>query len=346
MDTIEIDGSYGEGGGQILRTSLTMSLLTGKPFKMTKIRAMRNNPGLAPQHLAAIQSAITISGSHAEGAELKSQELYFEPKPVRAGKYVFTVNTAGAMPLVLHTIFLPLALAKENSQLEFFGGTHVLWAPCFEYLSYVWQKMLKKIGFSLELTLEKAGYYPKGGGHFSAKIDGNLSEIKPLQILERGPIQAFESIGVLSHLPQHIVDREWKALEKGIAELEITRPLGKTVKNYESLYPGNALFLWVEFIHSVAGFNSIGEKGKPVETVAEEITKPFCEFWRADAPIDEHLADQLLLPLAFAKGESRFRTIGISEHLLTNASIIQKFLDVKIEIQGILGRSGTVIISN
>lgn len=341
---VELDGSVGEGGGQILRTALTLSLLTQRPFHIQKIRANRPNPGLAHQHLMAVKAALAISESTARRAELQSQDLYFQPGPVKAGSYVISVPTAGAMTLVLQTIFLPLCLQPQPSHLEFQGGTHVPWAPAFEYLSEVWVPTLKRLGIEMTLYMDKAGYYPKGGGRFIADIRGE-AKLSSLDLEQRQALQSLETIAVLTDIPETVATREWKALAQAIAPLHRHIPLKKTLHTYSSPGPGNALFLIARFENSVAGFDALGEKRKPSEDVANEVARQFQEFMTTTSAIDVHLADQILLPLAIAPASSRYSVAKIEDHLTTNAQIIQEFLPVKIEIQGNKDGPGFVEIS-
>lgn len=341
---IELDGSVGEGGGQILRTALTLSLLTQRPFHIKNIRANRPNPGLATQHVMAIKAALAISESTARRAEIQSQDVYFDPGKVKAGSYVFSVSTAGAMPLVLQTLALPLCLQPEPSFLEFTGGTHVPWAPSTEYLREVWIPIMQKLGIEISLEMKKAGYYPKGGGSFTVRIAGG-AHIKPLNFLERGTLKNLEAIVILSDLTKSIADREWKELSSSLANLSLGVKIKQTLRTYPSLGPGNMLLLIAKFENSIAGFDSLGEKGKPSEAVAKDVAAQFCQFMETSSAIDMHLADQILLPLCINPEPCRYSVSQIDEHLPTNATIIREFLPVNIQIQGKTGYFGTVEIS-
>ena len=341
-EIIEIDGSCGEGGGQILRSSLTMSLLTGHPFTMNNIRIKRKNPGLAPQHLTAIHAAAQISGSRVEGAVLKSQQIKFFPGKTSPGNYFFKVDTAGAMPLVLHTVFLPLALAGDGTA-RFHGGTHVSWAPCYEYLQEIWGETLRQLGFDLQGKIERAGYYPKGGGAFQFEIS-HAVDYRPLELLERPPLEKLELTCILSNLPEHIAEREFATVQQQMAQLALPVPITTILKKYPSPGAGNVLFLQAKFAGARAGFTSLGKRGLSAEKVAQNLVDEFLGYWQSQAPIDEHLADQLLLPLILAPGVSNYRVAKVSQHLLTNALIIGRFADAKIEISGEEGQTGQVTI--
>lgn len=338
---IEIDGSFGEGGGQILRSSLSLSLITGKPFRITKIRAGREKPGLSHQHLEAIQAAVQISGSKAEGAALRSQELSFEPGRVAAGDYSFAVRTAGAMPLVLHTVFLPLAMSGNKVALKFQGGTHVAWAPAYEYLLEVWLPALRRCGLDMRLEIQQAGYYPQGGGKFSLELS-SVSKLRPLSLLDRPPLQKLHLVCVLSGLPPHVAEREHKVIAAKASELGVADRLQHSVRDYPSPGPGHLLFLHANMGECSAGFTCIGERGKAAEAVAEEVWQEFAAYWKTQMPVDPYLADQLLLPLAFADGPSAYKVSEVTQHLLTNAHIIRMFSDVAIDIHGKEGETGLV----
>ena len=343
-NTVKIDGSWGEGGGQILRTSLTMGILTQKDFHITKIRANRSKPGLSHQHLAAINAATQISQSKVEGAELRSEELIFFPGKAEAGKYFFQVNTAGAMTLVLHTVFLPLAFLEEGSEIELKGGTHVPWAPCYEYIQHVWGAVFKTLGIEMEIELKQAGFYPKGGGIFTVRFP-SISKINPLDLLERPKLKKLQVLSILSNLPKHIAERELKTFQRQIGHLGLGDFLETEICEYPAFDPGNLLFLNAQFENGFcAGFTSLGKRGKTAEQVAKSLAKDFQKYHKKKQPVEEHLADQLLLPLIFSKETSQFCVSKITNHLLTNAHIIQLFCDAKIEIEGKEGESGKVTI--
>lgn len=338
---VEIDGSLGEGGGQILRSALTMSLITQRPFHVTKIRAGRPRPGIGHQHLEAIHAAAQISHSEVEGDELQSQELTFIPGIPEPGKYTFQVATAGSVSLIFQTVVLPLALAGKASEIELKGGTHVLWAPPYDYLRDIWGKMMQNLGLELTFTLHQAGYYPKGGGALTIKINP-VSRFKTLECLERNALVSLEIRAIISKLSQDIAKRELASLTKGIAALGLAQHMQTRVEEYPAPNPGNMAFIGVNFGNMLAGFSSIGEKGKTAEKVAEEVLADFRQFWSQHAPVEQYLADQLLLPLTFADGPSSYRVAQITQHLTTNAYIIQKFKDIRIAVEGKEGESGVV----
>lgn len=349
---LRIDGSFGEGGGQILRSALTLSLLTGRAFEIDKIRAGREKPGLRPQHLAAIQAARKISGATAEGAFLGSGHLLFSPGPVKQGKYHFSIGTAGATSLVLQTIFLPLAFASGPSKVIITGGTHTSWSPCFHYLDEIWLEFLRKMGINAKLSLEGAGFYPKGGGKINAEIlPASARNLQGIQLTERGELEFIRGISAVANLPESIAFRQRDRASKRLRRLGLAAEI--EIQRLSSPGKGTLLFLLAEFQHSRVAYFGLGAIGKKAERVADEAVDALEDFLSTRGAVGEHLADQILLPLAFAPGPSAYRTSGITRHLLTNTYVLEQFLCVptegsfgpqKIEIEGNLGEEGVVHI--
>lgn len=322
---ITIDGSQGEGGGQILRTSLALSLVTGQPFRMERIRAKRQKPGLLKQHLTTVEAAKTVGCGEVSGAALGSQNLDFKPGPITPGNYRFAVGTAGSATLVLHTVLPALLTASGHSTLTLEGGTHNPMAPPFDFLEKCFVPLIHRMGPSVELELRRHGFYPAGGGRFHARIEP-VKKLSRLDLLERGSITWRQARFLLSKLPEHVGQRElavirdelkWREDECGIAAVQ--HPVG----------PGNAVVLAIETQHVTGVFTGFGERGRPAEEVAESAVKAAQVWLEADVPVDEHLADQLLIPMALAGGGS-FRTTRPSLHTTTNAAVIQRFLAVPI----------------
>ena len=342
-ELIRIDGSEGEGGGQMLRTALTLSMVTGRPFEMLNVRAGRPKPGLRPQHVACVKAAAKVCSALVEGANPSSQTLRFEPGPVRAGTYDCDIKTAGSTSLVLHTLYLPLTFAPSRSILTITGGTHVPFSPSFHFLLYQWTVFLRRIGIDVELTLNRAGYYPGGGGEIRAKIRPAAS-LRPLELGPRGELERLEGISAVSGLPRSIAERQRnrafqrlgaEGLHAGIDILEL--PSG-----------GKGTFLLLYSTHAGGGracYDALGALGKRAETVADEACDAFLRFLQTRGAADEHLADQLLLPLALADGRSEFPVPIVTGHLITNAQVIRRFLDVSIAVEGPPGAEGTVAIS-
>lgn len=338
---IIIDGSTGEGGGQIVRTSLTLSLLTGHPVRIVNIRANRSSPGLKAQHLTAGQAAAEISGARVKGNRLDSQEVLFYPGDVQGGKYQFQIQTAGSACLVLQTIFIPLAQADRSSQIEIMGGTHVPWSPSFHYLDRQWLPYLQKMGYGGKLELEKAGYFPRGGGKLKAFIDPARGE-QPLEVTERGKLNHISGLSLVSNLPVQIAHRQ---RDRVVGLLGSRFPLNDIrITQLPAVGKGTMIFLKLEFEHSQACFFSLGEKGKRAETVAEEGAQEVIDFMQTEGVVDRYLADQILLPLCLSGKKSVLRVPRISSHLMTNAEIIQRFLNCSIILEGSKGREGILTV--
>lgn len=325
-DAIVIDGSEGEGGGQILRTSLALSLITGRAFHLVKLRARRHKPGLLRQHLTAVRAATSVGGAKVQGDALGSQELVFVPGPVKHGEYTFSVGSAGSVTLVLQTVIWPLLHAQGTSQLHFEGGTHNPMAPPFEFIAEVFLPLLRRMGAQVEATLEKVGFYPAGGGRFTAKISGG-QPLQAIDWLERGQLVRRRARAIYANLPKSIADRELRAVQNLLGwERQELRAM-----QVESAGPGNALLLSVEFEHGTELFSAFGEKRISAEQVAARVVKEMREHMDSPAPVGPHLADQLLIPLALA-GRGSFRSYALTQHTLTNMDIVSRFLPVRFDV--------------
>jgi len=314
---IEIDGSHGEGGGQVIRTSTTLSAITQKPVRISNIRAGRPNPGLQNQHLTAVKAVRNICRGTLEGAELGSTQLTFTPGPIVGGNYDFNIGTAGSTSLVAQTL-IPIALfAEKPSIFRIIGGTHVIKSPSYDYLEQVFVPAIRNFGAEVTASIARTGYYPKGNGEIILEVAS--STLKGCTIW---PKQETISVLIrLSDLPLSIGVRE----KKIFVNENITN-----VKIYEekAADPGNAVFAYSGF----RGAYVLGEKSKRAEVVAKETLDAIRSYILFE--IDPHLADQLLLYAALAKGETRFTTSEFTTHLKTNAEIISKFVDRKIKLEG------------
>lgn len=344
---LTIDGSYGEGGGQVLRTSLSLSALTGQPVHLVRIRAGRRKPGLAPQHLTAVRAIAKVCDAEVEGAQINSQELTFAPRSApKPGEYTFDVaqaakgGSAGAVSLVFQTVVLPLAQAVGKSKLTLRGGTHVAWSPPVDYLKQVYLPTLARLGVQAKVNLRKWGWYPIGGGEVEAWVDGQGTEAgwQALDLTERGRLVRVHGVSASSNLPKHVRTRQ-----EGAA-LQVLRANGVNARidvvDAPSKGTGTVVFLWAEFENTLAGFTSLGERGKPAERVAEEAADALLEFLHSSAALDNHVADQLVLPLALASGTSRFTTERLTQHLLTNAWVVNHFLPGRVRVEGEEGQPG------
>jgi RNA 3'-terminal phosphate cyclase (ATP) len=325
---ITIDGSQGEGGGQILRSALSLSVVTGKPFVMKNIRARRSKPGLMRQHLTCVKAAAEISDAHVEGAEIGSTQLRFEPDIVRPGDFVFNIGSAGSTTLVLQTVLMPLLLSGTSSRVVLQGGTHNSAAPPFEFLTRAFLPLLRRIGFSAHVELQRPGFYPAGGGEISVEI-GTTEDFRPLLIEERGALIEQKAEAIVSNLPFHIAERELAQLR---AALGWPEDCLKGFTDKRAVGPGNILLLTLSFEHVTEVISSFGRMGASAETVAKEAAKTANAYLKADAPVGEHLADQLLLPMALGAG-GRFVMGKPSTHTLTNIDVIQSFVDTEIKVK-------------
>jgi RNA 3'-terminal phosphate cyclase (ATP) len=333
---IEIDGSLGEGGGQVLRSSLTLAAITGQAFCITRIRARRREPGLKAQHLKAVEAAAAICGARVEGAELGSQRIVFEPGRTAPGVFSFDIGTAGSTSLVLQTILLPLGLAPAASLIHLRGGTHVRWSPCFDYLEIQWLPFVRRIGFDADLEMVRAGFYPPGGGLVRASIRP-VGPLSPLRVTERGRLTRVRGISAVGKLDLRIGQRQ---ADQAARRLAGRSPFDCEVVRMPSRSPGTMLLLLAEFERSQACFVALGERGKPAERVADEAVDELLAFLQTDGAVDPHLADQLVLPLALAPGVSELSTSRVTGHLTTNAEIVRRFLPARIDVRGEPGAPG------
>jgi RNA 3'-terminal phosphate cyclase (ATP) len=333
---LHLDGSYGEGGGQILRTSLAFSAMLGVPVWIERIRTGRPKPGLRPQHLTAVRALARITGAEVQGAELDSQELTFRPRVPQPGSYLFDVaektGSAGSVTLLAQALLPPLLQSAAPSTLVLRGGTHVPWSPAAHYLLHVFLPALAQLGARVTMTLERWGWYPRGGG----EIRLALHPSPPLHGVEwRTPpaSAAFRAISAASRLPEHVARRQAARLQ---ARLGPQLPVELQAAGGQD--PGSLVFIW----GPRAGFAALGARGKPAEQVADEAADAYLTFRQRQAAVDRHLADQLVLYLAQAQGPSVLVTSEITSHLLTNLWVIEQFLGPVFKVQGNPGERGEV----
>lgn len=338
--TVEIDGSRGEGGGQILRSSLALSLITGRPVHVTKIRAGRARPGLAAQHLTSVRAAARVGSAHVTGDALGSTELAFEPGPIAAGHYRFDVGTAGAVGLVLHTVHLPLALKGGGaSTVEVLGGTHVKQAPSASFLAETWAGWMARVGLPVGFKVQRTGFYPRGGGHVTLTVQpGTPRALEIAAAQPRG--RTVSGFAAVAGLPEEIAARMARRAEERLSKQGVRSSL-----NIEAWPggPGAVIGLADGSEHVPALFVGLGERGKPAERVAEDAVRELLEH-RLHGGVDEHSADQLVVPLAFADGSSSFPVARVTRHLLTNVGTLNAFLPRRVTVEGEEGSPGRVII--
>lgn len=344
---MRIDGSTGEGGGQILRTALALGAVARHPVEVVNIRANRPRPGLAPQHLTAVEAIATVSGAATEGVSLGSQRVRLEPGRVRPGRYTFDVAagrpSAGAVTLVLQALLPVLATAAESSQLVLRGGTHVAWSPPVNWVQGVLAPALGALDIGLELELRRWGWYPKGGGELWVRVEPTR-EIRAARWNRRGPLRGVVGISAVGGLPDDIAARQATAARERLADtlgdlpvdLRTVRAGGRdkgTLCYLEADYadpPGASGASWDR---PPCGFSSLGEKGKPAEIVGREAAEALLEHHGSGAVVDIHLADQILPLLALATGRSRYTTPAITGHVETNAWVCRKILGAQIELE-------------
>jgi RNA 3'-terminal phosphate cyclase (ATP) len=326
---ITIDGSQGEGGGQIIRTSLALSLITGTPFRIHNVRARREKPGLQRQHLTAVRAAARIGDAEVEGASLGSSAFTFHPGPVKPGDYSFPIGTAGSTSLVLQTILPPLMIAGAPSTLAFEGGTHNVHAPPFEFISKTFLPLVNRMGPRVAAELERYGFYPPGGGRFSVHVEP-AGTLKPFDLLTRGEIGARRARALIVKLPPTVGERELTVVRSQLGWNEVDGDELRVETSTNALSPGNVLTLEIESEQLTEVFTGIGERGVRAETVAERAAAEARAYLDAGAPVGEHLADQLLIPFALARGGS-YTTGQPSLHTTTNIEVIKMFLDVRIK---------------
>ena len=336
---IEIDASFGEGGGQILRSALALSVITGHAMRLSHIRANRPQPGLRPQHLKAIEAAALISDAKVEGATPGSQNLSFEPMCLMSGKYAFDIGTAGSVSLLLQTVYLPLNFADGPSHLTLSGGTHVPWSPCFHYLQWQWLPYLNAAGYHLACTLERVGFYPPGGGLLQANIVPSR-HFSPLRLSERGRLLRIRGLSGVGRLDRSIAERQRKQADARLHELGV--PVEIEVTEVTSASPGTFIVLQAEFEGGRCCAFALGARHKRAEKVADEAVDELRADIHSGGAIDAWLADQLLLPLAFVPEKSELSVCSISPHLRTNAELLSHFLPVHVEIEGETHHPGTV----
>jgi RNA 3'-phosphate cyclase len=337
---IQLDGSQGEGGGQILRSALTLSMITGKAVQIENIRANRKpTPGLKAQHLACVHAAQEVANATTRGASIGSSQLRFEPDTIQEKNLNIRIGTAGSTTLVLHTIYLSLLLRSRIPIIvDIFGGTHNAHAPCLDYLQKTWVGFLKLLGLKVDILPIRPGFYPRGRGNFQATIHPAV-DIKPLQCQASTLPDVIRIRSAVAGLPVSIAERMNHRLEQRWKKAKFE--VETEVEEWEN-GPGVVMIAEVETGGVPAIFFELGERGKHGDKVADDLAVQVESFIETNAPIDPHSADQLLLPLSFANGISEFRTSSLTQHLFTNADTIELFGVAKFEIEGELDQPGLV----
>jgi RNA 3'-terminal phosphate cyclase (ATP) len=324
---IIIDGSEGEGGGQVVRNACALSLVTGQPFRITNVRGGREKPGLMRQHVTAIEAACAIGGATCDGLSVGASQIEFRPGTVVSGEYKFAVGTAGSTGLVLQTILMPLLLSSGPSRLILEGGTHNMLAPPFDFIAKCFLPVIRRMGPQVDARLVRHGFYPRGGGRI--EIDIQPSPLEPVACIERGNLVTRSALAIFAALPFEIADREIKTAKKlldwpddAFAVRELPEEQG----------PGNILLLEAEYEHVTEIVSGFGKLGVPAEQLAKRAAARMAGYLESTAYAGPYLADQLLLPFALAGG-GEFTTVKPSQHSLTAAAIIDKFIGVRCEFE-------------
>lgn len=332
-----VDGAKGEGGGQVLRTALGLSLVLGEPIRVVNIRAGRKRPGLLRQHLCAVGLAAQVGRAEVEGDEPGSRELVFRPRAVEPGHYECAVGTAGSATLVLQTVLPALLTARGPTTLVLEGGTHNPLAPPFEFLARAFLPLVNRMGPTVTIALERPGFYPAGGGRLRVAVQP-VRRLAGLELPERGAVRARTALAVVAALPASIAKRELAVLER---RLGWTREELRLQELHASLGPGNVLHAVIESEHATEVFTGFGEKAVRAESVGESVAAQVRAYLDADVPVGPYLADQLLLPLALAR-EGSFRTLPLTQHARTQVELLREFLgtDFAVRVEGASLRVG------
>ncbi len=331
MDTmIHIDGSFGEGGGQILRTALALSCILRKPIHIFNIRKGRKRPGLMPQHLMCVRALKEITEAQTRGDSRGSTELYFSPQRIRPGSYSFDIGTAGSVTLLLQALLPVLLFSNTPSTVEIKGGTHVPFSPPFDYFKEVLVVLLKRLGFQVRAEIKSYGFYPVGGGRVTVEIKP-AGPFNHFELTERGELRRIEGISAVGGLPLGIAERQRSEAE-AVLKAEGFVPEIKTV-TVPTPGKGTYIFLKVVAENIIAGFSSLGARGKRAETVGEEAAKEVVRYIKSNACLDHHLSDQIPVYITLIGGHWRFSTSMLTEHLKTNLWVIERFLDMEHEIK-------------
>lgn len=329
---VKIDGSYGEGGGQILRTSIALSALLGKPVEIINIRAKRTNPGLQPQHLTGVSAAALLTDADIEGAAKGSTRLYFKPKTLKCGTFNIDIGTAGSISLVIQTLAPILLYAPCPTKLVITGGTDVAWAPPIDYMRYVFVKALSLFGAKIAIELVRRGHYPRGGGKVIVYVEP-IKKLRAVHSVEFGRLVKISGISHAVNLPTHVAERQAKAAKETLAKLGYVAEVEIETRS-DGLGPGSGIVLWAESdIGNVVGGDALGERGKPAEEVGREAAERLAAVLKTGVSLDPHMADMAVVYMALAEGRSKMSTSEATLHLQTNMYIVEQFLPVKFKLE-------------
>ncbi|MBI5177550.1 RNA 3'-terminal phosphate cyclase [Candidatus Micrarchaeota archaeon] len=344
-DAIKLDGSGGAGGGQVLRTALSLSALTCKPFEISNIRASRPKPGLQAQHLASVRAAARLSDAEVVGAELNSVSLKFSPGEISGNNFSFDCGTAGSTMLIAQTLLPIMAFGNGKKEARLVGGTENAFAPTSFFFRHSFLPAVSKMGADSALEVIRFGWYPKGGGEVRISVESTAGAIRPVDLTERGKLERMRGYAIVSNLKAEIAQRMKTRLLKNISEAAFCANVKVELVDAPAIGEGAEAFLLANYGHFHAGFTALGERGKPSEKVAGEAFHNFSQFDKSGACVEQHLSDQLLLYCALAKGRSVLQVERITPHLLTNAGVVSQFLpDAQIAIEGMENEAGAVTV--
>jgi len=324
----EIDGSHGEGGGQLLRTACALAAITGAPLRLRNIRARRAPPGLAPQHLTAIKAVAALCDAQAEGLELRSEEIVFRPGKLRGGEFRFDVGTAGSVTLVLQALLPAALVAGAPMLIRLAGGTDVRAAPPLDYLRFVLLPLLARMGAPVDLTLQRRGYYPRGGGEITVAV--RPGRLEGLRMEAPGAVREIRGIAHVSNLPEHIAARMQQTAQRMLADLAPVAVEPQILARDQAIGPGGAIVLWARTAHALLGGAEVAQRGVPAEHIAATAARMLREDISAGATLDIHASDQLLIYFALAREPSCFLARTLSSHAQTTLWLLPQFLPVRV----------------
>ncbi len=335
--TIVIDGSMGEGGGQILRTTIALSSVLLKPVKIINIRAKRKNPGLRPQHITAIRVAAALTDAKTKGVYVGSREIVFIPQRHKSGVFKFNIGTAGSISLVMQAVLPIILFSPEKTCIDIIGGTDVSWSPPIDYMRFVFRELIKKMGVEVTIKLLRRGHYPRGGGRVVFCVDP-IDYIKPIKLIDRGSVIRILGLSHAVKLPKHIAIRQAEAAKKIIQEKYPAVEINIDIEWYEPskdkhLGPGSGITIWAMCEKSILGGDSIGAKGKPAEKVGMEAASKLIEDLDSGKALDRHLSDMIIPFLALAKGESKITGARLTMHTYTNILIVRRITGARVELR-------------
>jgi len=343
----EIDGAFGEGGGQILRTSIALSAVTGIPIKIRNIRAKRRPPGLKAQHLTAVKSVAKLVGASVKGLRIGSTEITFIPGEMRPGSYFFDVGTAGSISLVLQALLPAMAFAEDEVEVTIRGGTAVTFSPPVNYIEMILLPHLRDMGANVTLEVIRHGFYPRGGGIVKVRSKPIRGALRPIMKIERGRLRRITGAAISAKLPSHIVKREAKAAKKLLSRYGVDVDIATKWEGPElnTLDPGTFIVLRAEFEKTLLGADALGARGKRAEKVGEEAAKKLAFDIDNNATVDVHMGDQLILWMALAKGKSMIRVSKLTMHAYTCIYIVKQLLEnVDVSVEGSVGELARITI--